>query len=77
MAIARHELYLEWQRRMGWLALYNSDAHNVKMVGTFCNVIEAEAVLPEGAQALGQLLRCVKVRRFQDETRIRAAINGR
>jgi hypothetical protein len=76
VAILRHEQYLHWQRQMGWVALYNSDAHAEKMVGTFYNAIEAPDGPPVDERALGQLLRSAKVRPFQSETRIRAAVNG-
>jgi hypothetical protein len=74
--IVRHEQYLRWQQEMGWIALYNSDAHAHKMVGTFYNAIEAPDGPPEDERTLGQLLRTAEVRAFQDETRIRAAVNG-
>jgi hypothetical protein len=74
--IVRHDRYLRWQRQMGWIALYNSDAHADKMVGTFHNVIDAPDGPPADERALGQLLRSAEVCGFQDETRIRAAVNG-
>jgi hypothetical protein len=73
-AIVRHERYLEWQRKKGWIALYNSDGHAEKMIGTFYNVIETRDGLPDDELALGRLLRCGQVRGYQDEARIRAAI---
>jgi hypothetical protein len=76
VAIVRHEQYLRWQRQMGWIALYNSDAHAKKMVGTFCNAIEAPDGPPADERDLGQLLRSAKVCAFQDKARIRAAVNG-
>ena len=79
--IARHEHYLRWQREMGWIALYNSDGHAEKMIGTFYNLIEAPDGAPDGLPedelALGRLLRTAEVRGFQDEVRIRAAVNGK
>ena len=76
-AIARLEQYLRWQREMGWIALYNSDAHADKMVGTFYNVVEtASGRPPVDVAALRHLLCNTEVRGFQDEERIRAAVNG-
>jgi hypothetical protein len=76
VAIARHEQYLRWRRQMGWIALYNSDAHAEKMVGTFYNAIAVLDSPPADERDLGQLLRSAEVRMCQDEGRIRAAVNG-
>jgi predicted metal-dependent phosphoesterase TrpH len=76
-AIARLEQYRRWQREMGWIALYNSDAHAPKMVGTFYNLVETASGGPPGdTAALRRLLCHATVRGFQDEERIRAAFNG-
>ena len=55
---------------MDWIALYNSDAHSKKMVGTFYNVLDAPDGPPADEGALGRLLRCAEVRGFQDEARM-------
>jgi hypothetical protein len=72
--IAHQALYLHWQQRMGWIPLYNSDAHSARMVGVFCNLIDVpEGGLPEDARGLCQLLRQAAIRPFEDRTRIPGA----
>ena len=77
VAIAREGLYRRWQQRMGWISLYNSDAHNVATVGLFYNLVDAPSGLPADELALAQLLRTARIRPFEDQERIRAAVNGR
>jgi hypothetical protein len=77
IALVREGMYRRWQRRMGWVPLYNSDAHSVQMVGTFYNLVEAPNGLPADERALIQVLRRAPIRPFQDPAHIRAALNGR
>jgi hypothetical protein len=77
VVIVRQEQYLCWRHRQGWIPLYNSDGHAEKMVGTFYNLIEADEDLPADERALCRLLRSAVMRGFQDDARIRAAVNGR
>ena len=75
-AIRHAAYYTKWQKKMGWIALYNSDGHSEKMVGTFYNLIETPNGVPPGEEALVQLLRQGEVRGFQDDELIRRSING-
>jgi hypothetical protein len=75
-AIAHLALYRRWQQRMGWIALYNSDAHSAGMVGIFYNLIETPDGIPQDEEALIRLLRQGPVRGFQDDVRIRLALDG-
>jgi hypothetical protein len=74
--ILRRRLYERWQRRMGWVPLYNSDAHNASMVGLFYNLVEALPGTPGGApgdeRALSRLLRRARIRPYADRARIQA-----
>jgi predicted metal-dependent phosphoesterase TrpH len=76
-AVIEHlALCRKWQRKMGWIALYNSDGHNADMVGTFYNRIAAPDGIPPDEAALIRLLRQGQVHPFQDDDLIRRAING-
>lgn len=70
--IAHEALYRRWQQRMGWIPLYNSDAHNSAMVGTFYNQVDAPDGMPADERALAQVLRTAPIRPFEDGGRIRA-----
>lgn len=71
----RFDLYLKWQRKMGWMALYNSDSHAVHMVGTFYNRVESDRI-PADEQALVRLLRQGRIEGYQDRELIRKSVNG-
>ncbi len=72
----RHfDLYLKWQRKMGWIALYNSDSHAVHMVGTFYNQIEVDRIPPD-EQALVHVLRRRPIQGHQDRELIKSVNNG-
>jgi hypothetical protein len=74
--IVRRALYETWQGRMGWIPLYNSDAHSAAMVGLFCNLVEAPHEAPDGVpgdeRALARLLREAQIRPVENRARIRA-----
>ena len=70
-------LYRRWQRKKGWISLYNSDAHSAAMVGLYYNLVDTPAGPPADEKALIRLLRTAPIRPFEDRERIRAAINGR
>lgn len=74
--ISRIELYLKWQQKMGWIALYNSDSHAKHMVGTFYNRIECDEI-PADEQSLIGLLRRGNIAGFQDDVLIRQSLNER
>ncbi len=65
--IKRHDLYVKWQRKMGWLALYNSDAHIEAAVGMFYNRVEADDGPPADERSLAQLLRRAQVRGVRND----------
>ncbi len=69
--IVRAELYDKWQRRMGWVSLYNSDGHSKRMIGTFYSQIETLNGPPPDEAGLIALLRQAEVRGVQDDEVIR------
>ncbi len=71
----RLELYLKWQRQMGWIALSNSDSHSERMVGTFYNQIESDKI-PASEPSLIRLLREGNIQICQNEALIRQSLNG-
>jgi hypothetical protein len=71
--IAREDLYRRWQRKRGWIALYNSDAHSTSTTGLFYNLVDAPDGLPADEKGLIGLLRRAPIRPFEDRERIRAA----
>ena len=76
-AIEHEALYQRWQQRMGWIPLYNSDAHSTTAVGTFCNVLDVADGMPAGELALAEVLRTAPLRPLEDPERIRAHMYGR
>lgn len=74
IVLKRAGLHRQWQQKMGWKALYNSDTHSEKTLGTFYNVIETEKIPPDEA-ALAGLLRQADIQPFQDDALIRRVIN--
>lgn len=74
--IVRRALYERWQERMGWIPLYNSDAHTLRMVGLFYNRVDAPDGMPDDERALCDLLRRARIRPFVDAARIRPKIRA-
>jgi hypothetical protein len=73
--LVRAPLYQQWQTRMDWIPLYNSDGHSGRMIGTFYNQIETPDGLPRDEASLIRLLRGSEIRGIQNHELIRAAIN--
>jgi hypothetical protein len=73
--LVRANLYQQWQARMNWIPLYNSDGHSGGMIGTFYNQIETPDGLPGDETSLIRLLRGSEIRGIQNDALIRAATN--
>ncbi len=72
VTIAHRELYVRWQRKMGWIALYNSDAHHEAAVGIFYNQVEVTNGPPSDVQELVRLLRRGRVYGVRNDELIRS-----